>query len=133
VSYVTLRVRAQKRVGAILVGNSAFFNGRREQLAALAARHALPAIFAVREFALAGGLMIGKLNAAVADAHSQLTVQQRFAELGEEVPPREQQTPEALGAFQKAEIALAFVRAPQRRSSGSSSLQSCFCPKALRL
>jgi putative tryptophan/tyrosine transport system substrate-binding protein len=48
---------SQQRVGAILVGNSAFFNRRREQLAALAARHALPAIFAVREFALAGGLM----------------------------------------------------------------------------
>src|SRR5271169_1787062 len=35
---------SQQRVGAILVGNSAFFNRRREQLAALAARHALPAI-----------------------------------------------------------------------------------------
>jgi putative ABC transport system substrate-binding protein len=48
---------SHQRVGAILVGNSAFFNRRREQLAALAARHALPAIFAVREFVLAGGLM----------------------------------------------------------------------------
>jgi putative tryptophan/tyrosine transport system substrate-binding protein len=48
---------SQQRVGAILVGNSAFFNRRRELLAALAARHALPAIFAVREFALAGCLM----------------------------------------------------------------------------
>jgi ABC transporter substrate binding protein/EVE domain len=34
-----------------------FFSRRMEQLAALAARHALPAIFQYREFALAGGLM----------------------------------------------------------------------------
>src|SRR5262249_48204690 len=47
----------QQRVGAVLVGNSAFFNRRTEQLAALAARHALPAIFQFREFVLGGGLM----------------------------------------------------------------------------
>jgi putative ABC transport system substrate-binding protein len=48
---------SQQRVGAVLVGNSALFNRRTEQLAALAARHALPAIYPYREFALAGGLM----------------------------------------------------------------------------
>jgi putative ABC transport system substrate-binding protein len=48
---------SQQRVGAVLVGNSAFFNRRTEQLAALAARDALPAIFQFREFVLAGGLM----------------------------------------------------------------------------
>jgi putative tryptophan/tyrosine transport system substrate-binding protein len=48
---------SQQRVGAVLVGSSAFFNRRTEQLAALAARHALPAIFPFREFALAGGLI----------------------------------------------------------------------------
>ena len=48
---------SQQRVGAVLVGTSTFFNRRMEQLAALAARHALPAIFPYREFALAGGLM----------------------------------------------------------------------------
>jgi putative tryptophan/tyrosine transport system substrate-binding protein len=48
---------SQQRVGAVLVSPSAFFNQRMEQLVALAARHALPAIFAVREFALAGGLV----------------------------------------------------------------------------
>jgi putative tryptophan/tyrosine transport system substrate-binding protein len=48
---------SQQRVGAVLVGIGAFFNLRMEQLAALAARHALPAIFPYREFALAGGLM----------------------------------------------------------------------------
>jgi putative tryptophan/tyrosine transport system substrate-binding protein len=48
---------SQQRVGAILVGPSTFFIRRMEQLAALAARHALPSIFAFREYALAGGLM----------------------------------------------------------------------------
>ena len=48
---------AQQRVDAVLVGPSAFFNLRREQLAGLAARHALPATFANRDFVLAGGLM----------------------------------------------------------------------------
>ena len=32
------------------------------------------------------------------------TVRSRLAELGQEIPPREQQTPEALRAFQTAEI-----------------------------
>jgi putative ABC transport system substrate-binding protein len=48
---------SQQRAGAVLIGASAFFTRRVEQLAALAARHALPAIFTIREFALAGGLM----------------------------------------------------------------------------
>ena len=48
---------SQQRVGAVLVGDSTFYSRRTEQLAALAARHALPAIFPFREFALAGGLM----------------------------------------------------------------------------
>ena len=48
---------SQQRVGAVLVGTSTFYSRRTEQLAALAARHALPAIFPYREYALAGGLM----------------------------------------------------------------------------
>jgi putative ABC transport system substrate-binding protein len=48
---------SQQRVSAIRVENSGFFIRRQEQLVALAARHALPAIFPFREFALAGGLM----------------------------------------------------------------------------
>ena len=43
---------SQQRVGAVLVGPSNFYNLRREQLAALAARHALPAIYPNRAFAL---------------------------------------------------------------------------------
>jgi putative ABC transport system substrate-binding protein len=48
---------SQQRVGAILVGTSTLLARRTEQLAALAARHALPAMFAFREHALAGGLI----------------------------------------------------------------------------
>jgi putative ABC transport system substrate-binding protein len=40
-----------------LVGNSNLYPRRTAQLAALAARHALPAIYPYREFVLAGGLM----------------------------------------------------------------------------
>jgi len=48
---------SRQHVGAVLVGASAFFNRRTEQLAALAARRALPAIYSYREYALAGCLM----------------------------------------------------------------------------
>jgi putative ABC transport system substrate-binding protein len=48
---------SQQRVGAVLVGNGTFFNRRIEQLVAMAARHALPAIYPYHEYALAGGLM----------------------------------------------------------------------------
>jgi putative tryptophan/tyrosine transport system substrate-binding protein len=48
---------SQQHVGAVLVSDSAFFPRRTEQLAALAARHALPAIFNYREYAQARGLM----------------------------------------------------------------------------
>jgi putative ABC transport system substrate-binding protein len=44
-------------VGALIVSSDPFFNSRREQIVELASRHAVPAIFASREFAAAGGLM----------------------------------------------------------------------------
>jgi tripartite-type tricarboxylate transporter receptor subunit TctC len=48
--------------------------------------------------------IIGKLNAAVVGSLADVTVRQKLADLGYELPPSEQQTPEALGALQKAEI-----------------------------
>jgi tripartite-type tricarboxylate transporter receptor subunit TctC len=48
--------------------------------------------------------VIGKLNAAAVDALADPSVRQRLADLGQEIFPRDRQTPEALGALQKAEI-----------------------------
>jgi tripartite-type tricarboxylate transporter receptor subunit TctC len=48
--------------------------------------------------------IIGKLNAAIVSALADPGVQARFVSFGQEVVPREQQTPEALGAWHKAEI-----------------------------
>lgn len=48
---------AQKNVGALVVGSDAFFVARRQQLAALAAHYALPAMFVLPEQSAAGGLI----------------------------------------------------------------------------
>jgi putative tryptophan/tyrosine transport system substrate-binding protein len=47
----------QLHAGALVVGADAFFSSRRDQLVALAARHAVPAIYEYREFTAAGGLI----------------------------------------------------------------------------
>src|SRR5262245_454613 len=48
---------ARERPDAVLVGTTAFLNGRRVQLAHLATFHRLPAIYALRDYVEAGGLM----------------------------------------------------------------------------
>jgi putative ABC transport system substrate-binding protein len=47
----------QAGAGALFVGSGAFYFGHRRQLAALAARYALPTSFSIREYVVAGGLM----------------------------------------------------------------------------
>jgi putative tryptophan/tyrosine transport system substrate-binding protein len=47
----------QQQAGALVVGADPFFGDRREQVATLAARHAVPAIYGVREQVAAGGLI----------------------------------------------------------------------------
>jgi tripartite-type tricarboxylate transporter receptor subunit TctC len=47
---------------------------------------------------------IVKLNAAVVEALADATVRTRLAQMGQEIVPRERQSPEALGAHHKAEV-----------------------------
>ena len=48
--------------------------------------------------------IVAKLNAAAQAAFADATVRQRYVDMGQELPPRERQTPQALAAFHKAEI-----------------------------
>jgi len=48
--------------------------------------------------------IIAKVNAAIAGALADPTVQKRLADIGQELPTREQMTPEGFGAFHKAEM-----------------------------
>jgi putative ABC transport system substrate-binding protein len=57
----------QQRVNAIIIGADSLFLSRRDQLVGLAARHALPAIYYLREFADAGGLI--SYGASITDAY----------------------------------------------------------------
>ena len=47
----------RRRPDAVFVAPDSFYNTRREQLSKLAARHAIPAVYAVRDYVEAGGLM----------------------------------------------------------------------------
>ena len=57
---------------ALLVGSDPFFNNERDQVIALAARRAIPAIYEGREFAMAGGL--ASYGASLANAHRQAAI-----------------------------------------------------------
>src|SRR5260370_941246 len=49
--------------------------------------------------------IVAKLNAAIVESLADPALRQRYGDLGQEIPPRDQQTPEALAAYHKAEIA----------------------------
>ena len=63
---------AQQQVSALLVSTDALFVSRREKLVASAARHSIPAIYDLREFAAAGGLM--SYGSSLTDAYRQVGV-----------------------------------------------------------
>jgi putative tryptophan/tyrosine transport system substrate-binding protein len=62
----------REQIGGLLLANDAFFVGRREQIVALAARHAIPAIYFLREFAAVGGLM--SYGNSLADAYHRVGI-----------------------------------------------------------
>jgi putative ABC transport system substrate-binding protein len=59
----------QQRIGALIVSGDAFFTNRRNQIVALAAHHAMPAIYGWREYIAAGGLMT--YGASLSDGYRQ--------------------------------------------------------------
>jgi putative tryptophan/tyrosine transport system substrate-binding protein len=63
---------AQQRAGALMVGGDPFFDTRRDRIIALARRHAVPAIYHVREFVAGGGLM--SYGASPADGYHQVGI-----------------------------------------------------------
>jgi len=62
----------QLRAGGLVIGNGAYFVARNGQLAELAVRHAVPAVFETREFVAAGGLM--SYGGSFADSYRQAGV-----------------------------------------------------------
>ena len=68
-AFVTL---AQQNICALLVGADPFFNNRRDLIISLAARHAIPAIYPLRDFADAGGLM--SYGTSLMDAYRQVGI-----------------------------------------------------------
>jgi putative ABC transport system substrate-binding protein len=59
----------EQRARALMVGADPFFDTRRDRLIGLAAQHAVPTIYHLREFAFAGGLM--SYGASITDAYRQ--------------------------------------------------------------
>jgi putative tryptophan/tyrosine transport system substrate-binding protein len=67
-----LAALVQRGVGALLVGAGGFMTSHRERIVALATRHALPAMYGLREFVAAGGLM--SYGTSITDAFRQVGV-----------------------------------------------------------
>jgi putative ABC transport system substrate-binding protein len=60
---------AKQKFDALLVGTDPFFTSQRDRLVALAARNRIPAVYSVRDYAQAGGLM--SYGASLTDAYHQ--------------------------------------------------------------
>jgi putative tryptophan/tyrosine transport system substrate-binding protein len=66
---MALATVTQSGARALLIGSDPFFNSERDQIIALAARHAIPAIYEGREFTMSGGL--ASYGTSLADAYRQ--------------------------------------------------------------
>jgi putative tryptophan/tyrosine transport system substrate-binding protein len=62
----------QRGVSALIVGSGPFLTSHREQIVAMAAHHALPAIYNLRDYALAGGLM--SYGTSITEAYRQVGI-----------------------------------------------------------
>ena len=69
VAFATL---VREQIGGLLLANDAFFVGRREQIVAMAARHAIPTMYFLREFVAVGGLM--SYGNSLADAYHRVGI-----------------------------------------------------------
>jgi len=69
---VALNSLPQRQAGGLIVAADPFFNSRRDQIVLWAARHAVPAAYEQREFALAGGLM--SYGTSLTDAYRQVGI-----------------------------------------------------------
>ena len=59
-------------VGGLVVPNEPFFDSRRDQIVALSARYAVPAIYSIREYVVAGGLL--SYGASLSDSYRRAAV-----------------------------------------------------------
>jgi putative ABC transport system substrate-binding protein len=65
----TFAIFSQQRADALIVAGDAFFDNQRDQLVKMASRYALPAMYFLRGFVVAGGLM--SYGASITDAYHQ--------------------------------------------------------------